>query len=134
MDGRLFFLRIKNFGNSEKATSIAINLKTDSNGKKQAYLTSVYGADKTIVLYTFECDEWITLKLEFYRGKYAADNYGTIIYANGTEVARDLAWRTGLPNYQTREFAAVNLFLDRYMAGCVLIDDAKVYSSDKTYE
>lgn len=123
-----------NFGNSEKATSIAINLKTDSNGKKQAYLTSVYGADKTIVLYTFECDEWITLKLEFYRGKYAADNYGTIIYANGTEVARDLAWRTGLPNYQTREFAAVNLFLDRYMAGCILIDDAKVYSSDKTYE
>ncbi len=123
-----------NFGNSEKATSIAINLKTDSNGKKQAYLTSVYGTDKSTALYTFECDEWITLKLEFYRGKYAADNYGTIIYANGTEVARDLAWRTGLPNYQTREFAAANLFLDRYMAGCILIDDAKVYSSDKTYE
>lgn len=123
-----------NFGNSEKVTSVAINLKTDSNGKKQAYLTSVYGTDKSSALYTFECDEWITLKLEFYRGKYAADNYGTIIYANGAEVARDLAWRTGLPNYQTREFAAANLFLDRYMAGCILIDDAKVYSSDKTYE
>ena len=123
-----------NFGGSEKATSIAINLKTDSNGKKQAYLTSVYGTDKTTALYTFACDEWVTLKFEFYRSKYAADNYGTIIYANGTEVARDLAWRIGLSNYHIREFAAANVFLDRYMAGCVLLDDASVYISEKTYE
>lgn len=122
-----------NFGGSEKATSIAINLKTDSEGKKQAYITSVYGADKTTALYTFECDSWITLKLEFYRGTYAADNYGTIIYANGTEVARDLAWRTGLSSYNTREFAAANLFVDRYMAGCILLDDVSVYVADKTH-
>lgn len=124
----------QNFTGSEKATGINVKLETDFDGKKQAYLTSYYGVDKETAIYTFACDEWVTLKFEFYRGKYAADNYGTVIYANGMEVARDLAWRTGLSSYDTRAYDAVNIMVDRYMAGNVLVDDISAYIEDKSPE